>query len=183
WIEAFGYACYLVRRSPSTAFYLKTPFEVWLGNSAIFDLKLFGCPTYALINDGKLEQLTTIFYGFEFRVNGFWLWFIEPLSPSLLVSRVLEFDKLAILFDIGELVCADKNPGVYKQVELPVEISVKTFGSTTLFVVSREKGLPHWFSFAKLVSFVLVTINIVTESGAAWKFKHCLDLFRIADCD
>ncbi|PON99368.1 hypothetical protein TorRG33x02_049110, partial [Trema orientale] len=112
WIEAFEYACYLVRRSPSTAFCLKTPFEVWLGNSAIFDFKLFSCPTYALVNDGKLERLTTMFYGFEFGVNGFWLWPVELLSPSLLVSRVLDFDELAILFGIGELVCADKDPGV-----------------------------------------------------------------------
>ncbi|PON83848.1 hypothetical protein TorRG33x02_203990 [Trema orientale] len=183
WIKVFGYACYLVRRSPSTAFYLKTPFEVLLSNSAIFDFKLFSCPAYTIVNDGKLERLTTMFYGFEFGVNGFWLWFVELLSPSLLVSRVLEFDKLAILFDIRELVCADKDPGVCKQVELSVETSVKVFGSTTLFVVSRERSLPHWFGFAELVSFVLAAKNMVTASGAIWKFKHCLDLFGVADCD
>ena len=98
WIEAFGYVCYLVRRSPSTTFCLKTPFEEWISNSAIFDLKLFNCLTYALVSDGILERLTTIFHEFEFGVNSFWLWFIEPLSLSLLVSRVLKFDKLAILF-------------------------------------------------------------------------------------
>ena len=69
------------------------------------------------------------------------MWFIELLSPSLLVSRGLKFDKLAILFDLG--ICTDKDPGVCKWIELPVETSVKTFGFTTFFVVSRERGLPH----------------------------------------
>jgi len=57
-------------RSPSTAFGLKTPFEVWFGCSVDFVLR-FACSVCAHVNDGKLEQRTKTFIGFEFEVNGY----------------------------------------------------------------------------------------------------------------
>nr|GEV25340.1 retrotransposon protein, putative, Ty1-copia subclass [Tanacetum cinerariifolium] len=43
---------YLVNRSPSTAIGLKKPQEVWSGKSSIyFDLRIFGFPAYAHVND------------------------------------------------------------------------------------------------------------------------------------
>uniref|UniRef100_A0A2N9IN85 Integrase catalytic domain-containing protein n=1 Tax=Fagus sylvatica TaxID=28930 RepID=A0A2N9IN85_FAGSY len=48
-------------RSPSTALECKTPFEVWSGTPADYSsLRVFGCPTYAHVNDGKLEPGTSI---------------------------------------------------------------------------------------------------------------------------
>ena len=49
-------ACYLVNRSPSTIIEFKTPFEVWFGILADYSIfRVFGCPTYTHVNDGKLE--------------------------------------------------------------------------------------------------------------------------------
>ena len=62
-------ACYLVRSS-STAFGLKTLFEVWFGYSVNFVLR-FGCSVCAHVNNGKLERRTKIFLRFEFGMNGY----------------------------------------------------------------------------------------------------------------
>lgn len=56
WAEAINTACYLVNRSPSTAIELKTPEEVWSGSPANYsNLRIFGCPAYAHVNEGKLK--------------------------------------------------------------------------------------------------------------------------------
>ncbi|KAH7550154.1 hypothetical protein JRO89_XS13G0144400 [Xanthoceras sorbifolium] len=56
WAEAASTACHLVNRSPSTAIGIKTPEELWSGKPAEYsDLKVFGCPAYGHVNDGKLE--------------------------------------------------------------------------------------------------------------------------------
>ena len=56
WAEASSTACYLINRSPSIAIEKKTPQEVWSGSLATYsDLKFFGCPTYAHVDNGKLE--------------------------------------------------------------------------------------------------------------------------------
>ena len=52
---------------------------------------------------------------------------------------------------------------VCKQVELIVKTSNKTFDSTILIVVSRERRLPHWYGFEELVSFVLVATDMVIK--------------------
>ncbi|XP_071689077.1 uncharacterized protein [Rutidosis leptorrhynchoides] len=45
-----------VNRSPSTATDCQTPLDKWSGSPASYsDLKIFGCPAYAHVKDGKLE--------------------------------------------------------------------------------------------------------------------------------
>ncbi|KAG8489157.1 hypothetical protein CXB51_017144 [Gossypium anomalum] len=57
WAEATSTACFLINRSPSVAIEKKTPQEVWSGNPANnSDLKIFGCPAYARVDNGKLES-------------------------------------------------------------------------------------------------------------------------------
>ena len=51
------------------------------------------------------------------------------------------------------MVVVVKDLGICKQVELIVKNSNKTFDSTILLVVSRERRLPHWYGFAELYSF------------------------------
>ncbi|KAI4328696.1 hypothetical protein L6164_021031 [Bauhinia variegata] len=54
--EAVNTASYLVNRSPSTAIDCKTPQEVWYGTPSDYSgLRIFGYPTYAHVNNGKLE--------------------------------------------------------------------------------------------------------------------------------
>ena len=56
WAKAVNMICYLMNRSPSTTIECKTPKEVWCGTSADYSiLRVFGCPSYAHINEGKLE--------------------------------------------------------------------------------------------------------------------------------
>ena len=57
WAEAVATTCFLTNRSPSVAIDKKTPIEVWSSTLAVyFDLKIFGCPTYARVDNGKLEH-------------------------------------------------------------------------------------------------------------------------------
>ena len=56
-----------------------------------------------------------------------------------------------------------KDLGVFKQVKLRVETSDKTFDSTILFGVNRERRLAHWYNFVELISFVLLAIDMVIK--------------------
>jgi hypothetical protein len=68
WAEAVSMACYLVNRSPSTAIGCKTPEEVFTGTPADYsNLKIFGCPAYMHVSEGKLEPRAKkcIFLGYS----------------------------------------------------------------------------------------------------------------------
>ncbi|KAH9657534.1 hypothetical protein KPL70_023118 [Citrus sinensis] len=57
WAETLLTASYLVNLSPSAALDFKTPFEIWHGKPASYvNLKVFGCPAYAHVNQGKLAH-------------------------------------------------------------------------------------------------------------------------------
>ncbi|KAL3534113.1 hypothetical protein ACH5RR_002574 [Cinchona calisaya] len=71
WAEAISTACCIVNRVPSAPMNFKTPEEVWLGTPVdYFDLRMFGCPAYMHVNDGKLESRAEkyIFLGYPFGV-------------------------------------------------------------------------------------------------------------------
>ncbi len=56
WAEVVYAACYLVNRSPLAVIGFKTPKEIWFRKPAKYkNLKIFRCPAYAHINQGKLE--------------------------------------------------------------------------------------------------------------------------------
>ncbi|KAG8473091.1 hypothetical protein CXB51_035032 [Gossypium anomalum] len=77
WAEATSTACFLINRSPSVAIEKKTPQEVWSGNPANYsDLKIFGCPTYAHVDNGQLEprSIKCVFLGYKAGVKGYKLW-------------------------------------------------------------------------------------------------------------
>lgn len=77
WTEAINTACYLVNRCSSMAIGFKTPEEVWSGTPANYEnLRIFGCPTYAHVNNGKLEPraIKCIFLGYLDGVKGYKLW-------------------------------------------------------------------------------------------------------------
>ena len=95
WVEAVNTACYLVNRSPSTAIDFKTPEEVWSGTPANYShLRVFCCPAYFHVNDGKLEPRAkkAIFLGYATGVKGYRLWFPDPKSPKF-ISRDVTFDE------------------------------------------------------------------------------------------
>ena len=89
WVEATSTACYLVNHSPSTAIGLKTSEEVWSSKAAeYYDLRVFGCPAYAHVNDGKLESRSKkcVFVGYPSGVKRYRLWCPDPKSPKLIIS-------------------------------------------------------------------------------------------------
>ena len=56
WAKAVITTCYLVNRSLSIAIDFKTPFKVWSNKLVNYSmLKVFKCPTYYHVNEGKLE--------------------------------------------------------------------------------------------------------------------------------
>ncbi|KAG8473056.1 hypothetical protein CXB51_034969 [Gossypium anomalum] len=71
--EAASTVYFLINRSPSVAIEKKTPQEVWSGNPANYsDLKIFGCPAYAHVDNGKLEprSIKCVFLGYKAGVKG-----------------------------------------------------------------------------------------------------------------
>lgn len=100
WAEAINTACYLVNRSPPTAIEFKTPFEAWSGSSADYsNLRIFGCPAYAHVRDGKLEPRPKkcIILGYATGVKGYRLWCTYQKTPSLIISRDVIFNESASL--------------------------------------------------------------------------------------
>ena len=100
WAEAVNTATLLVNRSPCTAIECKTPEEVWSSKPVDYsNLKVFGCPAYAHVNEGKLEPRAKkcIFLGYGSGVKGYRLWCSDPKSPKFLISRDVTFDESAML--------------------------------------------------------------------------------------
>ncbi|KAG8473572.1 hypothetical protein CXB51_035820 [Gossypium anomalum] len=92
------YCMFLINRSPSVAIEKKTPQEVWSGNPANYsDLKIFGYPAYAHVNNGKLEprSIKCIFLGYKAGVKGYKLWC--PENRKVVISRDVVFDETAML--------------------------------------------------------------------------------------
>ncbi|KAF3680613.1 hypothetical protein FXO37_03233 [Capsicum annuum] len=56
WAKADSTACLLINHSPSVVIDKKTLQDVWSGTPASYsDLRIFGCPVYAQVDNGKLE--------------------------------------------------------------------------------------------------------------------------------
>ncbi|KAG8498774.1 hypothetical protein CXB51_005214 [Gossypium anomalum] len=98
WAEATSTACFLINRSPSVAIEKETPQEVWSGNLANYsDLKIFGCPANAHVENGKSEprSIKCVFLGYKAGVKGYKLWCLE--NRKVVISRDVVFDKTAML--------------------------------------------------------------------------------------
>ena len=100
WAEAVKIACYLVNQTLFTAIDFKTPEEVWSGTPANYShLRVFGCPAYFHVNDGKLEPRAkkVIFLGYATGVKRYRLWCPDPKSPKFVISRDITFDESYML--------------------------------------------------------------------------------------
>ena len=67
WAEAVHTVSHIVNRSPTSTIEFKTPNEVWLGEPSNYSyVRIFRCPTYFLVNEGKLEPMAkkVIFVGY-----------------------------------------------------------------------------------------------------------------------
>ena len=88
----------MIIRSPSVAIKKKTTQEVWSGSPPTYlDLKIFECPTYAHVDNGKLEprSMKCIFLGYKSSVKGYKLWCSE--TKKFVISRDVIFDETSMI--------------------------------------------------------------------------------------
>ncbi|KAG8499580.1 hypothetical protein CXB51_006211 [Gossypium anomalum] len=96
--EATSTACFLINRSPSFAVEKKTSQEVWFGNPTDYsNLKIFGYPAYAHVNNEKLEprSIKNVFLGYKVGVKEYKLWC--PKNKKVVISRDIVFDETVML--------------------------------------------------------------------------------------
>ncbi|KAG8502550.1 hypothetical protein CXB51_000089 [Gossypium anomalum] len=101
-VEVACTACFLIKRSPSVTIEKKTPQEVWSGNPADYsDLKIFGCPVYAHVDNGKLEprSIKCVFLSYKTEVKGYKLWCLE--NKKVMINRDVVFDETAMLTNLS----------------------------------------------------------------------------------
>ncbi|KAK3031474.1 hypothetical protein RJ639_035509 [Escallonia herrerae] len=128
-------ALVVMTRSLSTAIDCKTPEDVWSGKHANYgNLRIFGCPTYAHVNDGKLKPRANkcIFLGYASGVKGYRLWCFDSRSSRFLISK----DESSMLSKKKELIDARKDHGVKEKVELEKIVSGK-------WVYNKKEGIPR----------------------------------------
>ncbi|KAG8471994.1 hypothetical protein CXB51_036525 [Gossypium anomalum] len=106
--EAASIACFLINRSPSVAIEKKTPQEVWFGNPANYsDLKIFGCPAYAHVDNGKLEpRSTNVFFLVIKLVTR------REIKPP---KKYAEADLVAYVLNVAEDIDANQEPSNYSE--------------------------------------------------------------------
>ncbi len=86
--------------NPSAALDFNTPFEMWHGKPASYaNLKVFGCPAYAHVNQGKLapRALKGQFLGYPDRVKGYKLWCTDLEPPRCVISINVVFNEKVVL--------------------------------------------------------------------------------------
>ncbi|XP_056691994.1 uncharacterized mitochondrial protein AtMg00710-like [Spinacia oleracea] len=122
WEEVVATACYLVNRSPHSALDFKSPLEVWYGKPVDYSsLRVFGCPTYIHVSDGKLEPRAKkcIFVGYGIGVKGYRVWCNQ--SRRVITSRDIVFDENCMITQGKELsICNDV--GSHHDTEEEVEL-------------------------------------------------------------
>ncbi|KAH9669391.1 hypothetical protein KPL70_021769 [Citrus sinensis] len=99
WAKAVSYASHLINRLPSVAIGGKTTMKMWFGKYAqdYDSLRIFGCPAYYHVKDGKLDPCArkTIFVEFKSGVKGFKLWDFE--DKKFVSSRDVTFDEALLM--------------------------------------------------------------------------------------
>ncbi|KAG8480196.1 hypothetical protein CXB51_024912 [Gossypium anomalum] len=145
WAEAASTGCFLINRSPSVVIEKKIPQEVWSGNPANYsDLKIFGCPAYAHVNNGKLEprSIKCVFLGYKASVKGYKLWC--PENRKVMISRDVVFDETAMLPNLSLKDSSNKEN--QKQVEH--QINTESTPQVSTKIENRVASSPQ-YSIAK----------------------------------
>ncbi|KAG8488507.1 hypothetical protein CXB51_016436 [Gossypium anomalum] len=133
WAEAASTACFFINRSTSVAIEKKTPQEVWSGNPANYsNLKIFGCPADAHVDNGKLEprSIKCIFLGYKAESTPQAITKIEnrvASSPQYSIAKnrtrreikppkkYAEADLVAYALNVAEDIDANQEPSNYSK--------------------------------------------------------------------
>jgi hypothetical protein len=94
WAEVANATCYLINRSPNSAIDFKISEEVWTSKLVDYsNLRIFGCPAYAHVNNGKLVPRANkcTFIGHGSGVKGYRLLCAD--FKKVIVSRDVTFDE------------------------------------------------------------------------------------------
>ncbi|KAG8485681.1 hypothetical protein CXB51_019023 [Gossypium anomalum] len=111
WAEAASTACFLINRSLFVAIEKKTPQEVWSGNPANYsDLKIFGCPAYTHVDNGKLElrSIKCVFLGYKAGVKGT----RREIKPP---KKYAEADLVVYALNVAEDIDVNQEPSNYSE--------------------------------------------------------------------
>ncbi|KAG8489147.1 hypothetical protein CXB51_017180 [Gossypium anomalum] len=143
WAKAASTACFLINRSSSVAIEKKTPQEVWSGNPVNYsNLKIFGCPAYAHVDNGKLEprSIKCVFLGYKVGVKGYKLWC--PENRKVVISRDVVFDETTMIPNLSLKDSSNKE----NQKQMEHQINTET---------RREIKPPKKYAEANLVAYAL----------------------------
>ncbi|KAG8503721.1 hypothetical protein CXB51_001724 [Gossypium anomalum] len=193
WAEAASTACFLINRSPFVAIEKKTPQEVWFGNPANYsNLKIFGCPAYAHIDNGQLEprSIKCVFLGYKTDVKGYKSWC--PENRKVVISRDVVFDETVMLPNLSLKDSSNKEN--QKQVEHQINTESTPQASTKIknrFTSSpqysiaknrtrREIKPPKKFAEADLVAYAL---NVVEDIDANRELSNYFEAISCEDSE
>ncbi|KAH9718038.1 hypothetical protein KPL71_022065 [Citrus sinensis] len=141
WPEAVVTAAYLINRSLTSALEFRTPQEAWSGKPLdLSNLKVFGCPAYAHIRQGKLEPRVVkgYFIGYPEGIKGYKIWSINGKPTRTFISRDVVFDEEALTQSRVETEITNPSSEEKEVVELEVEYGVADLISYALVVAENE---------------------------------------------
>ncbi|KAG8472328.1 hypothetical protein CXB51_035360 [Gossypium anomalum] len=139
------YCIFLINRSPSVAIEKKTPQEVWSGNPANYsNLKIFGCPAYAHVDNGKLEprSIKCVFLGYKAGVKGYKLWC--PENRKVVITRDVVFDETAMIPNLSLKDSSNKE----NQKQMEHQINTESTPQAITKIENRVASSPQ-YSIAK----------------------------------
>ena len=172
WADAVTTAASLINRSPSTALNFKTPQEAWSGKTPdLSNLRIFGSPAYAHINQGKLEPraIKGIFICYPEGVKGYRIWCYDGKPSRVIVSRDVIFYEDTMLHQKVETEMSAPEQNVSQEPNLEVEPAndkSKSHDSRTssseqeTYQLARDRErrvirMPKRFGIADLISYAL----------------------------
>ncbi|KAH9681147.1 hypothetical protein KPL71_026853 [Citrus sinensis] len=182
WAEAVVTAAYLINRSPSSALEFKTPQEVWSGKPPdLSNLKVFGCPAYAHIKQGKLEPRAVkgYFIGYPEGIKGYKIWSINGKPTRIFISRDVVFDEEALTQSRVETeitnTSSEENGVVELEVESPKEAKQhpkQTHYELKGYQLARDRirrtiKMPERYGVADLISYALAVAETETSDEPA----------------
>ncbi|KAH9657805.1 hypothetical protein KPL70_023225 [Citrus sinensis] len=195
--EAVTTAAYLINRSPSSALGFKTPQELWSGKPPdLSNLRIFGCPAYAHIKQGKLEPRAVkgYFLGYPKGIKGYKIWTLNGKSSRILISRDVTFDEEKMLqskvetnIEVAETEEAEsaeqkvEHSDGCKISEEPTEQSKegKKLSKLKTYQLARDRErraikIPKKYGIADLISFALTVADEVNgKEPLSYKQAMC----------
>ncbi|KAL6315970.1 hypothetical protein AAG906_014895 [Vitis piasezkii] len=173
-LGASSIACFLINCSPSIAIDKRTSQKVWFGTPASYsNLKIFGCPAYAHVDNGKLEpkSIKCVFLGYESNVKGYNLWY--PETKKIILSRDVIFYETTMLHDSSSRDSCDKEQHKSRtQVEFEIR-SGSIPKSTSQFSLEMKSDVaapspplaPPQYDEADLVAYALNVAKDIDSSA------------------